>query len=585
MHNPRELLASEAVRLFEDRAVKVQPSFAVTQESAPAVAAICGHLDGLPLAIELAAARVRAFPVGQIAAELDNRFRLLRARSRTVPARQQTLRATIDWSYDLLGGGEQLAFQQLSVFSGGCSLEAASDVLHQAGLEEGDLLEVVSSLVDKSMLNAGVDASGAARYNMLESLRLYGRARLQERDQLSPARRAHRQYFLRFAEAVEPGLRHAEYRPWHQRVSEDYDNLRSAFDGALADGDPAAALRLASALWLFWGAADRHGEGCAWLETALAASEEVAPAVRAPAYTVLSYLAGQQYDLERAIQAGQLAIALAEDAGDEWEQARAKQTLALVLGAAGESGRAAALLAKSRAAMEETGDDFWVSSSDLIAAVSGIRAGRADLVERASRQVLIRARRFGYEPFECWARLLLGRVAEQRSDLVAAIGELEEAIAVARRLELPHYVAFVLGELGRLAMRAGDLEGAEALQTEAVTTAQAADSPWFVALAQTFLAVTLQRRGDIAQAEALLREVRTWAERPDARQTRATFFIALGGSPYARSLLGLGELAVARGALVDANQLLQAALDRAELEQDGATAAAARDRLAAAPIS
>jgi predicted ATPase/DNA-binding SARP family transcriptional activator len=398
IRDPREMVGSEAVRLFEDRAVKVHPSFAMTPETAPVVAALCRHLDGLPLAIELAAARIRALPVRHIAAALDDRFRLLVARSRTAPARQQTLRATIDWSYDLLDTNEQLAFQQLSVFAGGCSLEAGRFVVGRAGIGGDELVDLVSGLVDKSMLTAEADAAGEPRYGMLESLRIYGRARLTEQGGLEQARRAHRECFLGFAEAAEAGLRRADYRVWQRRVAEDYDNLRSAFEGALTDDDPATAIRLASALWLFWGVADRHGEGCAWLEAALAAaSEAVPPGVRAAGYTVLSYLAGQQDDLERAVQAGERAIALATEAGDEWEHARAKQTLALVLGAAGQPQRAASLLGEARAAMEATGEDFWVAASDLITAASGIRAGQVDLVERTSRQVLAQTRRIGYE--------------------------------------------------------------------------------------------------------------------------------------------------------------------------------------------
>jgi predicted ATPase len=468
------------------------------------------------------------------------------------------------------------------VFAGGCSLEAAGFVASRAGIDGDELVDLVSGLVDKSMLTAEVDAAGEPRYGMLESLRLYGRARLAERDGLERARRVHRAYFLGFAEAAEEGLRHAGYRAWQRRVAEDYDNLRSAFDGALADGDPATALRLASALWLFWGVADRHGEGGAWIEAALAAaSEAVPPGVRAAAFTVLSYLAGQQHDLERAVQAGERAIELATEAGDEWEHARARQTLALVLGAAGQPERAARLLAEARAAMEATGDDFWVASSDLITAASGIRAGQVELVERTSRQVLARSRRIGYEPFECWARLLLAAVAERRSDLATAVGELDQAVALARRLGLPHYVAFVLGELGRVTMLAGDLERARALQAEAVTTAQASDSLWFAALARTALAATLQRCGDVEEAVAVLGEVRAWAKRPDARQTRATFFITLGGSPYARCLVGLGVLAGGRGELAGAERLLLAGLDRGELEHDHATVAAAFEGLAA----
>jgi predicted ATPase/DNA-binding SARP family transcriptional activator len=587
IRDPRELLASEAVRLFEDRAVRALPSFAITPETAPAVATLCRHLDGLPLAIELAAARVRALPVGHIAASLDDRFRLLVGRSRTAPARQQTLRATLDWSYDLLDAKERAAFQQLSVFAGGCSLEAAGFVAGRAGVGGDELVDLVSGLVDKSMVTAEPDAAGGPRYGTLESLRIYGLERLAEQGGLEQARRVHREYFLGFAEAAEEGLRHADYRAWQRRVTHDYDNLRSAFDGALADGDLATALRLASALWLYWAAADRHSEGSAWLEAALeawseASSEGVPPAVRAAGFTVLSYLAGQQHDVARAVQAGERAVALAAEAGDDWELARATQTLALVLGAAGQPERAAGLLAEARAAMEATGDDFWVAASDLITAASAIRAGRLDLVERTSRQVLAGAQRIGYEPFECWARLLLGAVAERRSDPVAAVDELDQALAVARRLGLPHYAAFVLGELGRLTMLAGDLERAQALLTEAVRTAQAADSPWFAALAQTQLAATLRRSGGVAEAEALLTEVRAWAEQPDARQTRATFFITLGGSPYARSLVGLGALRAATGDLGGAERLLLAGLDRAELEHDHPAVAGALEELAAA---
>jgi predicted ATPase len=433
------------------------------------------------------------------------------------------------------------------------------------------------------MVTAEPDAAGGPRYGTLESLRIYGLERLAEQGGLEPARRAHREYFLGLAEAAEEGLRHAGYRAWQRRVTHDYDNLRSAFDGALADGDLATALRLASALWLYWAAADRHGEGSAWLEAALEASSDgVPPAVRAAGFTVLGYLAGQQHDVARAVQAGERAIALAAEAGDDWELARATQTLALVLGAAGQPERAAGLLAETRAAMEATGDDFWVAASDLIIAASAIRAGRLDLVDRTSRQVLARAQRIGYEPFECWARLLLGAVAERRSDPPAAVGELDQALAVARRLGLPHYVAFVLGELGRLTMLAGDPERAQALLAEAVTTAQAADSPWFAALAQTGLAATLRQSGGVVEAEALLTGVRAWAEQPDARQTRATFFIVLGGSPYARSLVGLGALRAATGDLAGAERLLLAGLDRAELEHDHPAVAVALEELAAA---
>ncbi|MBM2623784.1 winged helix-turn-helix domain-containing protein [Actinoplanes sp. LDG1-06] len=527
---PGELLGSEAVRLFEERAAGALPSFTVTADNARAIGEVCRRLDGLPLAIELAAARVRALPVTHIAAGLDDRFRLL-------VAHRRTLRATLDWSYDLLDARERAAFPALSVFAGGFSLEAAEAV--GAGRDE------VTGLVDKSLLTAGTDPDGQPRFGMLETIRAYGR---KHRSDGGAAARAHRGFFVRFAEAAEAGLRHADYRGWHRRVTAEYENLRTAFDGALADGDTGSTLRLAASLWLFWGAADRHAEGCAWLEAALAVAPEPGPA----AWVTLSYLAGQRHDVERAVDAGERALALALAAGDEWETARARQTLALVLGAAGRPERAATLLAEARVTILATGDDFWAASSDLIAATGAVRAGRLDEAGRLGHDILARARRCVYEPFECWARLLLAAAARQR---VTAASELREALRVARRLELPHYVAFVRTELGRLAVLDGDLDRARSLLTDAVREAEAGDSRWQAALARCGLAEALLAGGDVEAAETLFGEVRAWAESPGARRTRATFFTALGGSPYGRCLLGLARIAEARGARREAAKL------------------------------
>jgi hypothetical protein len=249
------------------------------------------------------------------------------------------------------------------MFSGSCSLEAACFVGEQAGIGRPDMVDPVTGLVDKSLLTADAEAQGEPRLGMLETVRVYACDRLVERGEEHHARRVHRDYYLGMAELAEVGLRGARYREWHRRVAEDYDNLRAAFDGALADDDGVTALRLASALWLYWVVADRHSEGCRWVEAALSvAPETAAPGVRAVALTVVSFLAGQWHDLSRAIQAGEQAVALAATLGDEWEEAQAKVTLGLVFGAAGDQQRATALLAEARAVMEAIGDDFWSAS-------------------------------------------------------------------------------------------------------------------------------------------------------------------------------------------------------------------------------
>jgi len=576
--DPDSLLGCEAVRLFEDRAARAQPSFAVTADTAGAVAALCRRLDGLPLAIELAAARVRSLPINRIAAGLDDRFRLLNGRPGRPPTRGQSLRATLDWSYVLLSPAEQDAFGCLSVFAGGCSLDAACFVGRRAGIDPAEMLDLIASLVDKSLLTAGTDATGEPRYALLETLRAYGRDRLAERDAMPRLTAAHREYYAAVAAAADAGLRGSGYRDWQQRVLADYDDLRAAFDSGLADGEPETALRLASSLWLFWAVADRHGEGCGWLEEALSAADVLPAGIRAGGLAVLSYLAGQRDDLARAIEAGELAVELADAAGDDWAKARAHQALALVLGAAGRPGRAAELLSAARSAMEATGDEFWVAASDLVSAAGDLRSGRLDLVERRALAVLARSRRIRYEPFECWARLLLAAVAERRGAVRAALTELDRGLAVSRRLGLPHYVAFAQAGRGRLLARSGDTAGAEAQQADAVRTAELAGSPWFAALARTELAATLDRAGRTGEASALLRHVRDWAESPGARGTRATFFTVLGGSPYARCLVGLGALAGDRST---AEQLLRAGLDRAAVEQDMSTVVAGLEGLAA----
>jgi predicted ATPase/DNA-binding SARP family transcriptional activator len=203
--DPRELVGSEAVRLFEDRARKVRPSFALTAETARSVAEIRRHLDGLPLAIELAAARVKVLPVTHIATALGDRFRLLVAGSRTVPPRQQTLQAAVDWSYELLDEDERDLFEQLSVFAGGCSLDAAESIGEQLGVGSFELLDLLGGLADKSLLVATVGVDGRPRYRMLETLRAYGIQRATANGTYDLVCRRHAELFAEIAEAGERG--------------------------------------------------------------------------------------------------------------------------------------------------------------------------------------------------------------------------------------------------------------------------------------------------------------------------------------------------------------------------------------------
>jgi predicted ATPase len=386
--DPRELLGSEAVRLFEDRAIKVRPSFALTAETAPVVADICRQLDGLPLAIELAAARVKVLPITYIAAALGDRFRLLVAGGRTAPPRQQTLQAAVDWSYELLHEDERTLMEQLSAFAGGCSLEAAERVGEQLGLGSFELLDLLTGLADKSLLVATVGADGQPRYRMLETLRAYGIERSQERGSLHLACRRHAELFASLAEAGEQGLCGPSHFRWLRILEEELENFRAALHTALAADDGDLAVRVAGALGFFFSSTDRHGEGRGWLERALAGADGSVPALhRARALSYLGSLETQLGDLDRGVQDAERGLALAQRSGDAWQTALSTALLAFALDAAGRPERVPGLLEEARTRYDASGDpraDWGVAGCQLVAALGAARAGNLEGVERAT---------------------------------------------------------------------------------------------------------------------------------------------------------------------------------------------------------
>ncbi|MEP7199323.1 MAG: LuxR C-terminal-related transcriptional regulator [Chloroflexota bacterium] len=325
------IIQYEAVRLFVERATAVQPRFAVTNDNAPALAQLCERLDGIPLAIELAAARVKALTVEQIAARLDDRFRLLTGGNRTALPRQQTLRALIDWSYDLLSPPERVLLRRLSVFAGGWTLEAAESVCERSNvptLERFDVLDLLTHLVDKSLVV--VDEQGqAARYRLLETIRQYGHEKLREpdaleRDEAEQLSRRHAAFFLALAEAAEPELTGPQQLVWLERVETEYDNLRAALGWALDSGGGVPSTRLAvgprlcGALWRFWDLRSHTMEGSRWLAAAMDAPDfdTAAPALRTKVIRGAGVMALRQSDFERATQFFQTSLRLSREIDD-----------------------------------------------------------------------------------------------------------------------------------------------------------------------------------------------------------------------------------------------------------------------------
>jgi ATP/maltotriose-dependent transcriptional regulator MalT len=307
------------------------------------------------------------------------------------------------------------------------------------------------------------------------------------------------------------------------------------------------------------------------------------PEARAHALTTLCYLAGQDRDADRALAAGEEAIALAEAIGWRSEVALAKHAMALALIDRGDPDRAERYVADARVVMEETGNDWHLCALELIASSSALRSGDLTSAAEAARRVLQRATRIGYDPFMCWARLQLGTVAQRAGRPSDARSDLEAALELARDLHLPHYASFAQTLLADVAVRAGDSVGARRSYEDALEIAEAADAPWFAALARVGLAAVREADGEIAEADALLADVVEWGDRCGGGPTRESFFITLAGDPYARALIALGARDLGLDAERGKDRLLRG-IDEAVREQDHAAIASALERSAAALV-
>src|SRR5215207_6154986 len=311
----------EAIHLFVERAKAVDAAFELTEENAPVVARLCRELDGIPLAIELAAARSRVLTAEQILEKLEDPLKLLTSRDRSATPRQRTLRATLQWSYDLLAEEERALFRRLSVFVGGWDLDAAEAVGAGELVVAGFVLDLLSALLDKSLVVADAEAGGALRYGMLEPVRQFGSEKLRESPEAPVVSRRHAEHYLEFAETADPGLLGPDQGLWLQRLRTESWNLRAALAWSLEpvqEGRQEARelrLRLVAALGRFWG---RNGfeEGKLWLRTALERDRGEFPRARAKALGELGFILLFQQDYGPALAALDEAVALYKELGD-----------------------------------------------------------------------------------------------------------------------------------------------------------------------------------------------------------------------------------------------------------------------------
>ncbi len=440
----------EAVRLFIDRALAARPDFAITNQNAPAVASICHQLDGIPLAIELAAARIRMLTPEQIAARLDQRFKLLVGGNRAAPSRHQTLRALVDWSHDLLEDAERVLLRRLAVFVGGWTLEAAEAVCGE------DVFDPLLRLVDKSLVNAEA-AGGEERYRFLETIREYAQERLREAGEYDQYRQRHGDWCLALAERAEGQLLGPEQGDWLQRLHAEHDNQRAALRACLEQGEARRGLALGAALWRFWLVRGHLGEGRRWLERLLAlptATEHAVP--RARALNGAGNLAFSQGELAAARGLHEQSLVLWRSVDDRRGIAGSLNNLGLIAQHQGDWPDADAILREAIELNRAQGNRSWEAINHYNLGNVLADTGRDDEARKAQERSL----RIFTELGNDWGIGLalggLARIACLQGDLARA-GQLYAA-SHERREQLGDRRGIALAAigLGRVALAEGD---------------------------------------------------------------------------------------------------------------------------------
>jgi predicted ATPase/serine/threonine protein kinase len=510
---PVEVLAEyPAVALFVQRARAVKPDFALGEENAAPVVEICARLDGLPLAIELAAARVKVLSPAAILGRLESRLRLLTGGARDLPERQQTLRRAMDWSHELLTGEEQKLFRRLAVFVGGFTLEAAEAVANAGADLYLDVFDGVASLVDKSLLQQTGESAGEARFGMLETIREYGLERLATSGEEAATRRAHAAYFLVMAEDGAPHMvGGAEQALWLERFFSEHDNIRAALGWLTRTGNADWGLRLARALSHFWLEHAHPTEGRDWI-AALLKLPSGSRLVRMRAFGIATALSNRQGDHVSALDLILESLAIAHELGDRSAIAANLNALAVTQSLLGRHGAAKESCAEAFRAWEDLGEP--ASAARALSNLADVSKAEGDFTRAQSlhEQAFSRFQALGDRSGMAWSLNHQGDVARAQGDILAARSVYEQGLAIFRDRNDGPGVASSLLDLGRLASEEGDYVRAHALFAESLRISRQLGRKWDVAGVLEELARSAVRQGGweralrLAGAATALRE-------------------------------------------------------------------------------
>ena len=499
-----ELMEYGAVELFVQRARAADPKFRLTEENRVAVAGICAGLDGLPLAIELAAARIRLLEPSMMLSRLSQRFELLRGGPRDLPERQQTLRRTFDWSYDLLSDREGRLFRHLCVFVGGCSLEAVRRVCYAEGDSESAVLDELGALVDNSLLRQAPTADGEARFEMLDTIREYGRRLLADGGELADLQRSHATYFLDLAGRAEVGLAGARHAAWLDRLELEFANVQAVLDWALEWGEIELAVRLGSALWWFMWLRGHFTEMRWRLDQGLARRSLLPAYLQANLLIARGAIASMDGEHERAMAMYQEALDAERERLDERQVNQLLRGMAFALSGQGEYAKAIELLEESLTLSRRL-----ENASEITAALRGLGKMALHLRDYDRAEALYEeaqdlGRRRGDRNAVAWALHGLGEVARHRGDYERAADLLEQGLRICRELESKPGIAYLRLASAHVARYQGNLPEARRRYEEALRLLHELGNRRRVGICLMGLAALDAREGNLPRALVLI---------------------------------------------------------------------------------
>src|SRR5215203_3827488 len=506
-----ELEGYESVRLFVERAKGRDPSFSLSPKNALAVTEICRRLEGIPLAIELAAARVGTLSIEQISERLEGSLELLTRGGRTAVPRQRTLKGTLDWSHELLSEPERVLFRRLSVFAGGWTLEASEVVASGEGVAEREVLDLLSGLVEKSLVVAKESDEGGVRYRLLEPIRQYAREKLEKSGRAGAARRRHAEFFLTLAEAGDLGLWGPDQHKWLERLKPDHDNMRAALSWASERGDVELSLQLAGSLRRFWQAQGHYSEGRGWLVETLAKDDGGSSAsARAKALEALARLAGEQDDLDQKENAAQKGLELSTASGIAGSLvASFRDHVGDVAGIRGDYARAERLYEESLSAYRKAGDKRGMA--EAIGRLRNVSLFRGDYkrAKELYQEALGLSRELGGADPLGGFLMNLGYVLLLEGDHERAMALNEEAVTLFSAQGQIHYLPVALDNLGWAALLSGDRERAEGFFTRTLELGEELGAKSTVAESLEGMACVAAAKGQTARSARLFGAART----------------------------------------------------------------------------